>query len=64
MAEMKKTRPPLLRATVVCDWEVAGKRVTLSPDDPPTRDVPAKVAAWMVECGALVPVDEEVPDAG
>jgi hypothetical protein len=50
----EKQRPPLLRATVDVDWVVGGKKHRLTPDDEPTRDVPPKVAAWMLRCGALV----------
>ena len=74
MNKDEKARPPLLRATVDVDWPGRGGKTNhLGPSDPPTREVPPKVAAWMLRCGALVDVEaeeaaeaalQEVPDAG
>jgi len=57
-----KTRPPLLRATVDIDWEVRGRKYRLTPEDEPTRDVPAKVSGWCIRCGALEVVEEAGDD--
>ena len=52
-AERPTERTPFYRAVVDVDWEVRGKRITLTPDDDPTDEVPPKVAAWMLRCGAI-----------
>lgn len=53
-------RPPLYQAVVdQVDWEVRGRRIVLKRADEPTDEIPPKVAAWMLRCGAIEEVKRD-----
>lgn len=47
------------RALVEVDWEARGKRVSLSPDDAPTGDIPPKALAFFLSCNAVEEVSAD-----